>query len=35
VTLVHVEAYETQSAAMQREHAIKQLRRAEKESLVA
>lgn len=35
VRLIHVESYETQSAAMQREHAIKQLRRAEKEALVA
>jgi putative endonuclease len=35
VTLVHVEAYESQSAAMQREHAIKQLRRDAKEALVA
>ncbi len=35
VTLVHVEAYETQSAAMQREHAVKQLRRDAKEALVA
>ena len=35
VTLMHVETYETQSAAMQREHAIKQLRRDEKEALVA
>lgn len=35
VTLVHVETYETQSAAMQREHAIKQLRREAKESLIA
>ena len=35
VRLVHVESYETQSAAMQREYAIKQLRRNAKESLVA
>jgi len=34
VTLVHREAYETQSEAMQREHAIKQLRRDAKEQLV-
>ncbi|MFP4228603.1 MAG: GIY-YIG nuclease family protein [Salinivenus sp.] len=34
VTLVHVEAYDTQSAAMQREHAIKQLRRRAKERLI-
>ena len=34
VTLVHMETYETQSAAMQREHAIKQLRREAKESLI-
>ena len=34
VTLVHVETYETQSDAMQREYAIKQLRRAAKERLV-
>jgi putative endonuclease len=34
VTLVHVETYDTQSAAMQREYAIKQLRRAAKERLV-
>lgn len=34
VELVHVETYATQSAAMQREYAIKQLRRAEKERLV-
>ena len=34
VELVHVEAFETQSAAMQREHAIKQLRRSAKETLV-
>lgn len=34
VELVHVETYDSQSAAMQREHEIKQLRRGEKESLV-
>ena len=34
VELVHVETYATQSAAMQREYAIKQLRRAEKENLI-
>jgi len=34
VTLVHVETYDTQSEAMQREYAIKQLRRAAKERLV-
>jgi putative endonuclease len=34
VTLVHVESYDSQSAAMQREYAIKQLRRAAKERLV-
>jgi len=34
VTLVHVETYDSQSAAMQREYAIKQLRRGEKERLV-
>lgn len=34
VELVHVEAYDTQSSALQREHAIKQLRRAAKERLV-
>jgi putative endonuclease len=34
VTLVHVETYDSQSAAMQREYAIKQLRRAAKEQLV-
>lgn len=34
VRLVHVESYETQSAAMQREYAIKQLRRRAKEQLV-
>ncbi|WP_263793037.1 GIY-YIG nuclease family protein [Salinibacter sp.] len=34
VTLVHVESYDSQSAAMQREYAIKQLRRAAKEELV-
>jgi putative endonuclease len=35
VELVHVEEYDTRSAAMQREHAIKQLRRDAKEGLVA
>jgi len=34
VRLVHREAYDTQSEAMQREHAIKQLRRDAKERLV-
>ena len=34
VTLVHVEAFDDQSAAMQREYAIKQLRRTAKEQLV-
>lgn len=34
VELVHVETYESQSTAMQREHVIKQLRRPEKERLV-
>lgn len=34
VDLVHVEAYDSQSTAMQREHEIKQLRRREKERLV-
>jgi putative endonuclease len=34
VDLVHVESFETRSAAMSREHAIKQLSRAEKEALV-
>ena len=34
VELVHVESYRSQSAAMQREHEIKQLRRREKERLV-
>jgi putative endonuclease len=34
VDLVHVESYETRSAAMRREHEIKQLRRREKERLV-
>lgn len=34
VELVHVETYASQSAAMQREYAIKQLRRAGKERLV-
>jgi putative endonuclease len=34
VELVHVESFDTQSEAMQREHAIKQLRREAKETLV-
>jgi len=34
VELVHVESYETQSAAMSREYEIKQLSRAEKKRLV-
>ncbi len=34
VELVHVESFETQSEAMQREYTIKQLRRAAKETLV-
>lgn len=34
VELVHVESFDTQSEAMQREHAIKQMRRAAKETLV-
>ncbi|MFB6271799.1 MAG: GIY-YIG nuclease family protein [Salinibacter sp.] len=34
VTLVHVENYDTKSKAMQREYAIKQLRRTAKEQLV-
>lgn len=34
VTLVHVESFTTSSAALQREHAIKQLRRSRKERLV-
>ena len=34
VTLVHVESFEDQSRAMQREYAIKQLRRGAKETLV-
>ena len=34
VELVHVESFDTQSAAMQREYAIKQLRRPAKERLV-
>jgi len=34
VDLIHVEAYDTQSAAMQREYSIKQLRRSAKEALV-
>ncbi|MFB6077444.1 MAG: GIY-YIG nuclease family protein, partial [Halarchaeum sp.] len=34
VTLVHTESFETKSAAMSREYAIKQLSRAEKERLV-
>lgn len=35
VELVHVEEYASKSAAMSREYAIKQLSRAEKESLVS
>ena len=35
VELVYVESFDTQSAAMQREHAVKQLRRPAKERLVA
>jgi putative endonuclease len=35
VELVHVESFDSQSAAMQREHAVKQLRRPAKERLVA
>jgi putative endonuclease len=34
VELVHVETYDSQSAAMQREYAIKQLRRAKKKQLI-
>jgi len=34
VTLIHVETYDSKSAAMQREYAIKQLRRPAKERLV-
>lgn len=34
VELVHLETFETRSAAMSREYAIKQLSRAEKEELV-
>lgn len=34
VELVHVETYDSQSAAMQREHVIKQLRRPAKERLI-
>lgn len=34
VDLVHVETYDSQSAAMQREYAIKQLRRSQKEQLI-
>lgn len=34
VSLVHTESFETRSAAMSREYAIKGLSRAEKESLV-
>ena len=34
VELVHVESFESRSAAMSREYAIKQLSRAEKEKLV-
>ncbi|MFW5935592.1 MAG: GIY-YIG nuclease family protein [Halolamina sp.] len=35
VELVHVESFETRSAAMSREHEIKQLSRPEKDRLVA
>lgn len=35
VEVVHVERYDSRSAAMSREHAIKRLSRAEKESLIA
>jgi putative endonuclease len=35
VELVHVESFETQSAAMSREYEVKQLSRADKEQLVA
>lgn len=35
VELVHVESYDSRSAAMRREHEIKQLSRDEKERLVA
>ncbi len=34
VELVHVETYDSQSAAMQREYAIKQLRRSKKKRLI-
>lgn len=34
VDLVHVESFDSQSAALQREHAIKQLRRPAKEQLI-
>ena len=34
VELVHTETYDSQSTAMQREYAIKQLRRAQKERLI-
>lgn len=34
VELVHVETYESQTEAMRREYAIKQLRRAAKEQLI-
>jgi putative endonuclease len=34
VELVHVESFDSQSAAMQREHALKQLRRGTKESII-
>ncbi|WP_263785991.1 GIY-YIG nuclease family protein [Salinibacter grassmerensis] len=34
VTLVHTETFDNQSTAMQREYAIKQLRRAQKEQLI-
>jgi putative endonuclease len=35
VTLVHTESFDSRSAAMSREHAIKSLTRAEKEALIA
>lgn len=35
VCLVHTERYETKGAAMQREYAIKQLRRVQKQALIA
>jgi putative endonuclease len=34
VDLVHVESFDDQSSAMQREYAIKQLRRSAKEALI-